>query len=85
MPRSGLLAKVKDGITSGHDQVVVQRIDSLAVASRIVRRSLKEGPRLQAERKGEMDLRFAAESRTDGSQGQTVQSFRREISRDLMM
>ncbi|KKY18128.1 putative amino-acid n-acetyltransferase subunit [Phaeomoniella chlamydospora] len=31
----------------------------LAVASRAVRRSLKEGPRLQAERRGEMDLRFA--------------------------
>ncbi|ETN43853.1 uncharacterized protein HMPREF1541_10984 [Cyphellophora europaea CBS 101466] len=31
----------------------------LAVASRTVRRSLKEGPRLQAERRGEMDLRFA--------------------------
>lgn len=31
----------------------------LAVASRTLRRSLKEGPRLQAERRGEMDLRFA--------------------------
>src|SRR5271170_6822406 len=31
----------------------------LAVAARVVRRSLKEGPRLQAERRGEMDLRFA--------------------------
>lgn len=31
----------------------------VAVASRTVRRSLKEGPRLQAERRGEMDLRFA--------------------------
>ncbi|KPI36700.1 uncharacterized protein AB675_10088 [Cyphellophora attinorum] len=31
----------------------------LAVAARTVRRSLKEGPRLQAERRGEMDLRFA--------------------------
>jgi F-type H+-transporting ATPase subunit epsilon len=31
----------------------------LAVASRTVRRSLKEDKRLQAERRGEMDLRFA--------------------------
>ncbi|KAF2397062.1 mitochondrial ATP synthase epsilon chain domain-containing protein [Trichodelitschia bisporula] len=31
----------------------------LAVASRVVRRSLKEDLRVQAERRGEMDLRFA--------------------------
>ena len=31
----------------------------LAIAARVVRRSLKEQPRLQAERRGEMDLRFA--------------------------
>ncbi|EXJ65783.1 F-type H+-transporting ATPase subunit epsilon [Cladophialophora psammophila CBS 110553] len=31
----------------------------LAIAARVVRRSLKEGPRLQAERRGDMDLRFA--------------------------
>ncbi len=31
----------------------------LAVSARVVRRSLKEGPRLQAERRGEMELRFA--------------------------
>lgn len=31
----------------------------LAVAARTVRRSLKETPRLNAERRGEMDLRFA--------------------------
>lgn len=31
----------------------------LAVASRVVRRSLKEDQRLKAERRGEMDLRFA--------------------------
>ncbi len=31
----------------------------LAVATRVVRRSLKEQPRLQAEKRGEMDLRFA--------------------------
>lgn len=31
----------------------------LAVAARVVRRSLKEEKRLQAERRGEMDLRFA--------------------------
>ena len=31
----------------------------LAVAARVVRRSLKEGERLKAERRGEMELRFA--------------------------
>jgi hypothetical protein len=31
----------------------------LAVAARVVRRSLKEEPRLKAERRGEMELRFA--------------------------
>lgn len=31
----------------------------LAVAARVVRRSLKEDKRLQAERRGDMDLRFA--------------------------
>jgi hypothetical protein len=31
----------------------------LAVAARVVRRSLKEEQRLQAERRGQMDLRFA--------------------------
>ncbi|KAI1084368.1 mitochondrial ATP synthase epsilon chain-domain-containing protein [Whalleya microplaca] len=31
----------------------------LAVASRVVRRSLKDDKRLAAERRGEMDLRFA--------------------------
>jgi hypothetical protein len=31
----------------------------LAVASRAVRRSLKDGPRLAAERRGNMELRFA--------------------------
>ena len=31
----------------------------LAVAARVVRRSLKEEQRLKAERRGEMDLRFA--------------------------
>lgn len=31
----------------------------LAITARVVRRSLKEQPRLQAERRGEMDLRFA--------------------------
>ncbi|KAI4166455.1 MAG: hypothetical protein LQ343_008034 [Gyalolechia ehrenbergii] len=39
----------------------------LAVAARAVRRSLKEQPRLQAERRGEMDLRFA--KWTNGRQG----------------
>ncbi|KAI9860998.1 MAG: hypothetical protein M1824_002764 [Vezdaea acicularis] len=31
----------------------------LAVAARVVRRSLKEEPRLKAEKRGEMDLKFA--------------------------
>ncbi|EEU47969.1 hypothetical protein NCS52_00698600 [Fusarium sp. LHS14.1] len=31
----------------------------LAVAARVVRRSLKEDKRIAAERRGEMDLRFA--------------------------
>jgi hypothetical protein len=31
----------------------------MAVAARVVRRSLKEDKRLLAERRGEMDLRFA--------------------------
>ncbi|KKZ64642.1 F-type H+-transporting ATPase subunit epsilon [[Emmonsia] crescens] len=31
----------------------------LAIAARTVRRSLKEEPRLQAERRGQMDLKFA--------------------------
>ncbi|KAI9924924.1 hypothetical protein ASPWEDRAFT_45033 [Aspergillus wentii DTO 134E9] len=31
----------------------------MAVAARAVRNSLKDGPRLQAERRGLMDLRFA--------------------------
>lgn len=31
----------------------------LAVAARVVRRSLKEDKRLEAERRGDMDLRFA--------------------------
>lgn len=31
----------------------------LAVAARAVRRSLKDGPRVAAERRGNMDLRFA--------------------------
>ncbi|OAX77733.1 hypothetical protein ACJ72_07965 [Emergomyces africanus] len=31
----------------------------LAIAARAVRRSLKEEPRLQAERRGQMDLKFA--------------------------
>ncbi|MCJ1307293.1 hypothetical protein MMC25_000939 [Agyrium rufum] len=40
----------------------------LAVAARVVRRSLKEGPRLQAERRGQMELRFAKWS--GGKQGE---------------
>jgi hypothetical protein len=31
----------------------------LAISARAVRRSLKEGPRLNAERRGQMDLKFA--------------------------
>ncbi|MCJ1261781.1 ubiquinol-cytochrome c reductase core subunit 1 [Lobaria immixta] len=40
----------------------------LAVTARVVRRSLKEERRLQAERRGEMDLRFA--KWTNGKQGE---------------
>ncbi|EEQ90482.1 hypothetical protein RJZ56_007480 [Blastomyces dermatitidis] len=40
----------------------------LAVAARAVRRSLKEEPRLQAERRGQMDLKFAKWE--DGKQGE---------------
>ncbi|KEF54715.1 F-type H+-transporting ATPase subunit epsilon [Exophiala aquamarina CBS 119918] len=40
----------------------------LSIAARVVRRSLKEGPRLQAERRGEMELRFA--KWTNGKQGE---------------
>jgi len=40
----------------------------LAVAARVVRRSLKEQPRLAAEKRGEMDLRFA--KWTNGKQGE---------------
>ncbi|KAF7559884.1 hypothetical protein G7046_g4264 [Stylonectria norvegica] len=41
----------------------------LAVAARVVRRSLKEDKRLIAERRGEMDLRFAKWE--NGKQGET--------------
>ncbi|KAL9104451.1 MAG: hypothetical protein Q9163_000603 [Psora crenata] len=42
----------------------------LAVAARVVRRSLKEGPRLQAEKRGEMELRFAKwDMSLDGRKG----------------
>ncbi|KAL2116325.1 hypothetical protein VTJ04DRAFT_8492 [Mycothermus thermophilus] len=40
----------------------------LAVAARAVRRSLKEEKRLQAERRGQQDLRFA--KWTNGKQGE---------------
>ncbi|RMD43220.1 hypothetical protein DV735_g1953, partial [Chaetothyriales sp. CBS 134920] len=40
----------------------------LAVTSRVVRRSLKEGPRLQAERRGDLELRFS--KWTNGKQGE---------------
>ncbi|ORY63958.1 mitochondrial ATP synthase epsilon chain-domain-containing protein [Pseudomassariella vexata] len=40
----------------------------LAVAARAVRRSLKEDKRVAAERRGEMDLRFAKWS--NGKQGE---------------
>ncbi|KAL8365833.1 hypothetical protein RB595_004555 [Gaeumannomyces hyphopodioides] len=40
----------------------------LAIAGRVVRRSLKEDKRLIAERRGEMDLRFA--KWTNGKQGE---------------
>ncbi|MDI1487998.1 MAG: hypothetical protein OHK93_007272 [Ramalina farinacea] len=41
----------------------------LAVAARAVRRSLKEGPRVHAERRGEMELRFAKWN--NGKQGES--------------
>ncbi|KAL2135795.1 hypothetical protein VTI74DRAFT_6861 [Chaetomium olivicolor] len=40
----------------------------LAVAARVVRRSLKEEKRLAAERRGQQDLRFA--KWTNGKQGE---------------
>ncbi|KAK8086849.1 hypothetical protein PG994_001823 [Apiospora phragmitis] len=40
----------------------------LAIASRVVRRSLKEDKRIAAERRGETDLRFAKWS--NGKQGE---------------
>ncbi|KAL1977853.1 hypothetical protein VTN31DRAFT_712 [Thermomyces dupontii] len=43
----------------------------LAVAARAVRRSLKEGPRLQAERRGQSDLKFAKWE--NGKQGEVQQ------------
>ena len=52
----------------------------LAIASRVVRRSLKEDKRLQAERRGEMDLRFAKwevslpDSDLSGSDTDTMQN-----------
>ncbi|KAG9516306.1 hypothetical protein KCU99_g4427, partial [Aureobasidium melanogenum] len=41
----------------------------MAVAARVVRRSLKEDKRLAAERRGEMDLRFAKWE--NGKQGES--------------
>ncbi|KAK3671063.1 ubiquinol-cytochrome c reductase core subunit 1 [Recurvomyces mirabilis] len=41
----------------------------LAVAARVVRRSLKDDKRLAAERRGEMDLRFAKWE--NGKQGES--------------
>ncbi|KAK8107620.1 uncharacterized protein PG998_009633 [Apiospora kogelbergensis] len=41
----------------------------LAIASRVVRRSLKEDKRIIAERRGETDLRFAKWS--NGKQGES--------------
>ncbi|KAK6825044.1 hypothetical protein PG990_003610 [Apiospora arundinis] len=41
----------------------------LAIASRVVRRSLKEDKRIVAERRGETDLRFA--KWTNGKQGES--------------
>ncbi|KAI1762768.1 mitochondrial ATP synthase epsilon chain-domain-containing protein [Hypoxylon sp. FL1150] len=43
----------------------------LAVASRVVRRSLKDDKRLAAERRGEMDLRFSKWE--NGKQGEPRQ------------
>ena len=64
--RFGMTSKIaKAGEAYRHDerQKLTGSIYSynryLAVAARVVRRSLKEDKRLQAERRGEMDLRFA--------------------------
>ncbi|KAJ6110561.1 ATPase F1 complex epsilon subunit mitochondrial [Penicillium sp. IBT 16267x] len=43
----------------------------LAIAARTVRRSLKDEPRLAAERRGQMDLRF---SQWEGGKQGTVRS-----------
>jgi hypothetical protein len=45
--------------TVGFIDIVNRYNRYLAVAARVVRRSLKEQPRLQAEKRGEMELRFA--------------------------
>lgn len=51
----------------------------LAIAARVVRRSLKEDLRIQAERRGEMDLRFARwEVRSTGKPERVVKRNRRE-------
>lgn len=44
----------------------------LAIAARVVRRSLKEEKRLAAERRGEMDLRFAKWSASDSSRPEEI-------------
>ncbi|CAG7950503.1 unnamed protein product [Penicillium nalgiovense] len=46
----------------------------LAIAARTVRRSLKEGPRLASERRGQMDLRFA-KWEVSGFSSSTLQNF----------
>lgn len=46
----------------------------LAVAARVVRRSLKEEKRLQAEKRGEMDLRFAKWN-VSGAYGRKLKSY----------
>jgi hypothetical protein len=46
--------------TEANTSLAVDRYNRyLAVAARVVRRSLKEDKRVQAERRGEMELRFA--------------------------
>lgn len=51
---------ITEGPTGTDDEIARCRYNRyLAVAGRVVRRSLKDDKRLAAERRGEMDLRFA--------------------------
>lgn len=57
----------------------------LAVSARVVRRSLKENARVQAERRGEMDLRFAkwevSQIKESGGQGEGADTTCRTASK----